>query len=74
MLRSALVNSVLPDAPDEHEQLTSLRLIDGLTPLDARMLAVLADPDGWFDRYPDLERLSFGLSSSLGALVEAALP
>lgn len=74
MLRNALINSVLPDAPDEHEQLTFLRLVDELTPLHVRMLAVLADPVGWFERHPELEKPSFGLSSSLGALIEAALP
>lgn len=74
MLRNALVNSVLPGAPDEHEQLTFLRLIDELTPLHVRMLAVLADPQGWFARHPDLEKPSFAFSSSLGALLEAALP
>ncbi|MBW3615161.1 MAG: hypothetical protein KY439_07635 [Actinobacteria bacterium] len=74
MLRNALINSVLPGAPDEHEQLAFLRLIDELTPLHARMLAVLANPEDWFDGHPDLERPSFGLSSSLAALIEAALP
>ena len=73
-LRNALVNSVLPDAPDEHEQLMFLRLIDELTPLHIRMLAVLHDPVGWFDRHANLEKPSFGLSSSLAALIEAALP
>lgn len=74
MLRNALVNSLLPHAPDEHEQLTFLRLIDELTPLHVRMLSVLDDPAGWFDRHPDLVRPSFGLSSSVAALIEAALP
>jgi hypothetical protein len=74
MLRNALVNSLLPNAPDEHEQLTFLRLIDELTPLHVRMLSVLDDPEAWFDRHPDLVKPSFGLSSSVAALIETALP
>lgn len=56
---------MLPDAPDEHEQLTFLRLVAELTPLHVRMLAVLAEPEGWFVRHPELEKPSFGISSGL---------
>lgn len=74
MLRNALVNSVLPDAPDAHDQMLFIRLLDELTPLHVRMLAVLDDPEGWFSRHSDLEKPTFSISSSLGQLLDAALP
>lgn len=43
-LRNALVNSQLPGAPDEFEQMTFLRYVDELQPLHVRALAYIADP------------------------------
>jgi hypothetical protein len=51
MLRNALINAVLPGAPEEHEQITFLRFVDELTPAHVRMLAFLADPVRWFDQH-----------------------
>ncbi len=46
--RNAVLNSVLPGAPDEYEQMTFLRYVDELTPLHVQLLSFWADPRGWF--------------------------
>ena len=70
--RRAIVNSVLPGAPEEFEQMTFLRFVDELTPLHVRMLRLLDDPGGWFDGHgiprPDL------MSAGLWAIFEPGLP
>jgi len=48
MLRNALVNGLLPGAPDEHEQMLFLRFVDELTPLHVAVLAFMADPRRWY--------------------------
>jgi hypothetical protein len=49
MLRNALVNVVLPRAPDEHEQMNFLRFVDELTPLHVQILRFLEDPNRWYE-------------------------
>jgi hypothetical protein len=74
MLRNAVVNSVLPTAPDEDIQGLYFSLIDDLTPTHMRLLILLSDPPGWFDDRPHLERPQFGMSSSRTHLISAAMP
>ena len=70
--RHAIVNSVLPGAPEEFEQMTFLRFVDELTPTHVRMLTFLSDPVGWYERHglqrPDL------MTAGLWAVIEPALP
>lgn len=49
-LRNAVLNSALPNPPQEDEQLIFIRLIDQLTPWHLRVLALLDDPNGWMQR------------------------
>ncbi|HEU0207824.1 MAG TPA: hypothetical protein VFQ78_02495 [Candidatus Udaeobacter sp.] len=49
-LRNAVLNSALPNPPQEDEQMIFLRLIDQLTPWHLRVLSVLNDPVGWMNR------------------------
>jgi hypothetical protein len=49
-LRNAVMNSALPNSPNEDEQLTFLRLIDQLTPSHLRLLSVLNDPVHWMQK------------------------
>ena len=55
-LRNAVLNSGLPNAPEEDEQLIFVRLIDQLTPWHLRLLSVLNHPVRWMEqnevRYP----------------------
>lgn len=71
-LRAAVINSALPMAPDEHTQLTFIRLVDELTALHLRILSYAHDPAGWFERNqipkPDI------YMGARSAILEAALP
>lgn len=49
-LRNAVLNSALPNPPQEDEQMIFLRLIDQLTPWHLRVLSLLNDPVGWMQR------------------------
>lgn len=49
-LRNAVLNSVLPNSPQEDEQMVFLRLIDQLTPWHLRLLSLLDDPVAWMER------------------------
>lgn len=51
LLRNAVVNSVLPDAPDDDTQQLFFGMIDRFTPTHVRLLKLLSDPSGWFDRH-----------------------
>ena len=50
-LRNAVVNSVMPSAPDLDAQQLLFELIDRLTPTHVRMLNFFADRPGWFERH-----------------------
>jgi hypothetical protein len=71
-LRAAVMNSALPMAPDEHEQLMFIRFVDELTALHLRVLSYLRDPAAWFARHniprPDI------YMGSRNTILEAALP
>ncbi len=73
LLRNAALNSAMPGAPDLDIQQLYLALVDDLSPTHMRLLSVLHDPSGWFDR-TGLPRPQFALSSSRPALIEAAMP
>lgn len=74
VLRNAVLNSAMPDAPDLDIQQLYFDLIDRLTPTHMRLLALLNDPQGWFDRHLELSRPQFSLSSNRVQLISAALP
>ncbi|MCP2365761.1 hypothetical protein HD597_012865 [Nonomuraea thailandensis] len=74
VLRNAVLNSAMPGAPDLDIQQLFFDLIDRLTPTHMRLLALLNDPPGWFDRHPELTRPTFSLSSNRVQLISAALP
>lgn len=50
-LRNAVMNSALPNAPEEDEQIIFLRLIDQLTPTHLRVLTVLDNCEQWMARH-----------------------
>lgn len=49
-LRNAVLNSALPNPPQEDEQMIFLRLIDQLTPWHLRVLSLLNNPIEWMER------------------------
>jgi hypothetical protein len=49
-LRNAVVNSALPNSPQEDQQIIFLRLLDQLTSWHLRILAVLDGPEEWMSR------------------------
>jgi hypothetical protein len=49
-LRNAVLNSALPNPPQEDEQMIFLRLIDQLTPWHLRVLALFDNPVEWMGR------------------------
>ncbi|MEV0269208.1 hypothetical protein AB0H43_10555 [Hamadaea sp. NPDC050747] len=51
ILRNAVVNSVMPGAPDLDTQQLFFDMIDRLTPTHVRMLKLLSDPPGWFESH-----------------------
>lgn len=46
-LRNAVLNSTLPNSPDDDVQLIFLNLVDSLTPWHLRMLALFNNPTKW---------------------------
>lgn len=49
-LRAAVLNSALPNAPDEDQEMIFLRLIDQLTPWHLRILSMLHNPAQWMEK------------------------
>lgn len=49
-LRNAVLNSALPNPPQEDEQMIFVRLIDQLTPWHLRVLSLLNNPRLWMER------------------------
>ncbi|MEV0202039.1 hypothetical protein [Nonomuraea sp. NPDC050691] len=74
LLRNAVLNSAIPGAPDLDLQQLYFDLIDRLTPTHMRLLTLLNDPPGWFDRHSELSRPQFSLSSNRTQLISVALP
>ena len=48
-LRNAVLNSALPNPPQEDEQMIFLRLVDQLTPWHLRVLSLLHNPVEWME-------------------------
>src|SRR5262249_55977468 len=70
-LRNAVVNSALPQAPDESLKQMFLSLVDRFTASHLRVLAVLDDPPGWFTRRGQNYRAGLG---NLPRMLFAACP
>jgi len=50
-LRNAVLNSALPNPPEEDQQLIFLRLVDQLTSWHLRVLALFDNPTRWMERH-----------------------
>jgi hypothetical protein len=72
ILRNAVVNSVLPAAPDDDTQQVFFELIARFTPTHVRLLKMLSDPGGWF-AHLGIPRPEY-MSAAKTALIEAAMP
>lgn len=71
-LRSAVVNSALPDAPEEDLQMMFLGFVDTMTPWHLRMLKFWDDPQGWAKEH-QIPFPSWSSGSRI-AVLEHALP
>jgi hypothetical protein len=71
-LRNAVVNSVTPDAPDLDTQQLFFDMIDRFTPTHVRMLKLLSDPPGWFER-SGIPRPNISVGPK-AAIIEAGMP
>ena len=71
-LSGAVLNSVLPNAPEEDQQLIFLRLIDHLTPWHLRVLALANDPVEWM-RGNEIHKPGW-ISGSLSTLINHCFP
>lgn len=71
-LRNAILNSALPDPPEESLQKMFLSFIDTLTIWHIKLLYLFNDPAGFFERSPEASpRFSMGAPAHM---VEAAYP
>lgn len=71
-LRNALLNSALPNPPQEDDQMIFLRLVDQLTPWHLRLLALLNSPLEWMERNK-VANPSWS-AGSISAVIEHCLP
>ncbi|MEK6804706.1 MAG: hypothetical protein AABZ34_18900 [Nitrospirota bacterium] len=71
-LRNAVLNSALPNPPQEDEQMIFLRLIDQLTPWHLRVLSVLNNPVEWMARN-NVSNPGWGMGG-VATVVEHCLP
>lgn len=72
-LRNAVVNSALPDAPDETRQQIFINFVDTLTAWHLRILRLFADPRAWYasvNRQPP----QWHITGSLSQLLTDAYP
>lgn len=71
-LRNAVLNSTLPNAPDDDTQLMFLSLVDRLTPTHVRMLRLFGDPKA----HTEERNISYENegSGSLSKLIEDVFP
>lgn len=72
-LRNAVVNTLLPDAPDADEQAIFFALLDDYTVSHLRVLSLLSDPGEWYRRQGEVMP-QLGPASPRDAVVEQALP
>jgi hypothetical protein len=71
-LRNAVVNSFLANAPPPDIQQLYLSIVDSLSPWHIRLLYLMKDPPGWFDREgKSFPNVSMG---SLDLVVRQAFP
>lgn len=73
LLRNAVVNSVLPDAPDDDTQQLFFDMLDRFTPTHVRLLKLLSDPPGWFARH-NITRPSVMMGGSMSVIIESGMP
>lgn len=71
-LRNAVLNSALPNPPQEDEQIIFVRLIDDLAPWHLRVLSLLDDPVDWMSRN-SVKNPSWGLGG-VSTVIEHCLP
>ena len=71
-LRNAVLNSPLPNAPDEDTQMIFLNLVDSLTPTHVRLLRLFDDPQG----HAEEKSISYdnAITGSLSQLIEDVFP
>ena len=72
-LRNAVLNSALPNPPEESRRQMFVQWIDSLSVWHLRILRLLADPSGWFQenkRQPP----QYVMTSSLSGLITTAYP
>ena len=72
LLRNTVINSVMPDAPDLDTQQLFFDMIDRVTPTPIRLLHLLSDPTGWFERHT-LARPGV-TTGPKSAIIEAGMP
>ena len=72
-LRNAVLNTALGQALEDSKRELFLRWIDELSVWHLRLLALLADPPGWFERNSKTIP-QFAISSSLHQLIQAGMP
>ncbi|GIE36084.1 hypothetical protein Ait01nite_091290 [Actinoplanes italicus] len=72
LLRNAVVNSVLPDAPHDDTQQLFFDMLDRFTPTHVRLLTLLSDPPGWFARH-DISRPNVTMGGK-SVIIEAGMP
>jgi len=70
-LRNALLNSVLPNSPDESLQKMFFSFIDIFTLYHIKLLELFQNPKKWFERH-GIKYPEFYISSSLSQLIEKA--
>jgi len=73
-LRNAVVNSVLPRAPDADYRASFFAIVDDLTPTHLRLLMLLDNAQSYFDARTELLLPEPGPSATAYELVAAALP
>lgn len=72
-LKNAVINSALPNPPEESLQKIYIRLVDELTEWHIKILALFHAPEAWFVQH-NRQPPQFSMSSSLKALLEKAFP
>ncbi len=71
-LRGAVLSSGLPNAPDEHLQLTFLRFIDEFTALHLVILALCNEPARWKDMHE--AKFPYGGGGGVASIVDLCYP
>ncbi|MGB2695558.1 MAG: hypothetical protein WBD55_10265 [Dehalococcoidia bacterium] len=72
--RAVLVNSLLPDAPDEDSKLFFLSLVESLTPLHFRIVRILRDPQGFDAETGNRVGPGDGISTSRLTIMRKLMP